>query len=239
MVSCFGSAKHFHFENIWLKFDGYLDTVKAAWTCPYTNANPFRILEYKLQNTAIALKQWSSKHVRSIRLQLAIAKEIVYQLDLAQEHRQLNEGELFMRKDMKLKCLGLASLKHTIERQSCCLTFLAEGDTNTRFFHLQACHRRRRNLIETMRINEHEVVTEEAKADAFFEHFNSILGESSPRTVSLNFEELQLPSLQLDALDHCFSEEEVWKALLDIPVDKAPGPNGFTGLFYRSAWLVI
>src|SRR6185503_7792321 len=40
-------------------------------------------------------------------------------------------------------------------------------------------------------------------------------------------------------LDHCFSEEEIWQAILDMPTDKAPGPDGFSGLFFRSAWLII
>ena len=40
-------------------------------------------------------------------------------------------------------------------------------------------------------------------------------------------------------LDHCFSEEEVWQAIMDMPTDKAPGPDGYTGLFYRTTWQII
>ena len=40
-------------------------------------------------------------------------------------------------------------------------------------------------------------------------------------------------------LDHCFSEEEIWQAIVEMPTDKAPGPDGFTGLFYGTAWPVI
>ena len=57
--------------------------------------------------------------------------------------------------------------------------------------------------------------------------------------MALNFDVLQLPSLQLDGIDQCFTEEEIWKAILDTPADKAPGPDGFTGLFYRTAWPII
>jgi len=50
---------------------------------------------------------------------------------------------------------------------------------------------------------------------------------------------LNLPNLGDVQLDYCFSEEEVWRPILSIPTDKAPGPDGFTGAFYRAAWPII
>jgi hypothetical protein len=55
----------------------------------------------------------------------------------------------------------------------------------------------------------------------------------------LDFDQLQLSKVDLSGTDSCFSEEEVWSAIRAMPEDKAPGPNGFTGLFYRSTWPVI
>jgi hypothetical protein len=42
--------------------------------------------------------------------------------------------------------------------------------------------------------------------------------------------------LDLTGIDACFSEEEIWASIKDMPPDRAPGPDGFTGLFYRVAW---
>jgi hypothetical protein len=42
-------------------------------------------LDYKLRNVAKMLKSWSAKKVGSVRLQLAIAKEIVLRMDAAQD----------------------------------------------------------------------------------------------------------------------------------------------------------
>ena len=52
-----------------------------------SEVDAFRCLDFKLRRTAKALKSWSAKHVGSVRLQLTIAKEIVYRLDSAQDSR--------------------------------------------------------------------------------------------------------------------------------------------------------
>jgi hypothetical protein len=36
-----------------------------------------------------------------------------------------------------------------------------------------------------------------------------------------------------------FTEEEVWATIKALPSDKAPGPDGYTGRFYKVAWEVI
>jgi len=40
-------------------------------------------------------------------------------------------------------------------------------------------------------------------------------------------------------LDAPFTEQEIKLAISDLPLEKAPGPNGFTGAFYKSCWPII
>ena len=93
-------------------------------------------------------------------------------LDCAQDLRPLSIEEIVLRKDMKCKCLGLASLKRTIAWQHSRLMFLAEGDANTRFFHLQACHRSRKNHITSLRVQGNDLVLNEQMADAVYDHYS-------------------------------------------------------------------
>src|SRR6185503_3991030 len=51
--------------------------------------------------------------------------------------------------------------------------------------------------------------------------------------------ELNMPSIALNDLEAPFSEEEVWKTVRSLPSDKAPGPDGFTGRFYKVCWPII
>jgi hypothetical protein len=97
-----------------------------------------------------------SKKIGSVRLQLALAREVILRFDAAQDHRALLMQEV--------RVLGLASLVRTMARQHSRMLFLAEGDANTKFFHLMACHRKRRNYIHSLRVQGSEVVRDEAMA---------------------------------------------------------------------------
>jgi len=168
--------KRFRFENFWPKCGGFLETVAQAWSTPlpWSQADAFRTLDFKLRATAKALTSWSAKHVGSVRLQLAIAKEIVLRFDCAQDRRELATHELALRHKAKLCSLGLASLQRTIYRQRSRITYLVEGDANTKFFHLQACHRSRKSYIGKIRVQDVELSQDEDKAEAFFQHFDDI-----------------------------------------------------------------
>ena len=199
--------KRFRFENIWPRFDGFLETVATAWNAPVPahELDAFRVLDIKLRATATALKSWSAKHVGNVRLQLAIAKEIVFRFDCAQENRTLAPHEVALRHKAKLNCLGLASLQRSIIRQRSRITYLTEGDAKTKFFHLQACHMSRKNYIESVRVGDAHLVREEEKAEAFFKHFDDILGSRCSREANLDFTFLGLPVIDTSLLDVCFS----------------------------------
>lgn len=108
------------------------------------------MLDCKLRSVAKALQSWSSARIGSGRLQLAMTREVVLRFDEAQESRELTAQEAALHKTLKLRILGLASMARTIARQRSRLFFLAEGDANTKFFHLQECHRGQKNRIESL-----------------------------------------------------------------------------------------
>jgi hypothetical protein len=154
-------------------------------------------LDCKLRSVARALKSWSAANIGSVRLQLAAARVIIYELDVVQESRALSTEELELRRDLKANILGLSSLARTIARQRARNCFLEEGDTNTRFFHLQACHRRGKNQLPTLSHNGLTFSAEEAKADLVFSYYNEILGKSFSRSHRIDLDRLSLPSLDL------------------------------------------
>lgn len=59
------------------------------------------------------------------------------------------------------------------------------------------------------------------------------------RAFSLNLEGLGLPHFDLSQLDAVFTEEEILSAIKDMPGDRAPGPGGITGSFFKTCQAII
>jgi hypothetical protein len=60
--------------------------------------------------------------------------------------------------------------------------------------------------------------------------------KGNTRTIDFNWDALHFPEPDLTTLRDPFSEEEVRKAVNLMPSDKAPGPDGFTGAFFKRCW---
>jgi hypothetical protein len=117
--------------------------------------------------------------------------------------------------------------------------FLKDGDANTRFFHLQACHRNRKNMITHLMHNGVPIVDENLKAEVIVNHFDQIMGSVVQSSDGVNLDYIGLPRGQLPALDQFFSEDEVWNVIRSLPPYKAPDLDGFMGCFLQAAWPVI
>jgi hypothetical protein len=83
------------------------------------------------------------------------------------------------------------------------------------------------------------VVSQEGKQQAVFDYFDGILGKAEEMEYSIDLNMLGVQQHDLYVLEAPFSEEEVWATIKDMPLDKAPGPDGFTGRFYRTCWSII
>jgi hypothetical protein len=128
----------------------------------------------------------------------------------------------------------------TIARLRSRITWLKDGDANTHLFHAHARFRKRRNFIANIAAADGRVLTvHKDKAEEFFNFYDGLLGSCEDRDSTIDLEALGVPSHDLASLDGPFSEEEVWDTVKRLPSDKAPGPDGFTGWFYKSCWGII
>jgi hypothetical protein len=77
------------------------------------------------------------------------------------------------------------------------------------------------------------------KKGGCLDFFSSLLGTAEQRDFTLDLQSFHRPGIDLSEFDQIFTEEEVWSTIRSLPSDKAPGPNGYTGRFYKVAWQVI
>jgi hypothetical protein len=77
---------------------------------------------------------WGHRTVGSIRDQLLMANELIFQLDRAHENRALSTAETQLRCGLKGRVLGLASLDRTIARQRARVLGIREGQADAQFF---------------------------------------------------------------------------------------------------------
>jgi hypothetical protein len=81
---------------------------------------------------------------------MAICREVIKQLESAQEVRHLSQAEHQMVNLLKSRLLGLAVIKKCRARQKPRLTWLGNGDANTRFFQIMANVRKQKNYIHSL-----------------------------------------------------------------------------------------
>lgn len=108
--------RRFHFESFWTKLDGFQEVVHSGWNAVIPVPCPFKTVELKLKETAKRLQAWSEKKVGHVHSQLALTKEVLHRLEMAQDIRVLSQAELWLKNRLKKQALLLSSLKRTMAR---------------------------------------------------------------------------------------------------------------------------
>ena len=117
-----------------------------------------------------------------------IANEVIFQLDLAMEHRELTAEEWALRRNLKSKLLGIAALERIRWKQRSRLTTIRSGDASTKFFHLRANGRLWKNHIATL-IGQHgETTDHKEKENILLDHFKNLIGKAAANVSHLNWD---------------------------------------------------
>ncbi|XP_073362337.1 uncharacterized protein [Aegilops tauschii subsp. strangulata] len=241
LATCNASIRRarFRFESLWPKFLHFHTTVERAWNGPVQQRCGFAHLQIKLSRVAHDLKIWSRSLFSDVKTQFHIAREVILRLDVAQETRTLSEAEYKQRKLLKIGLVGLAAIERARRRQASRVLWLRAGDASTKFFHAKCCSKRRKNFIHTIQSDDQCATAHGDKAQIIHDHFSKVMTADTGRRVTLNWSALELPRIQAAGLDNPFKEGEVWAAIMQSPTEKAPGPDGFSGTFFRACWSII
>lgn len=231
--------RSFKFENFWVRLPGFGELVQHAWNEPTPHTEPCHVLFHKLRHTGCVLAKWGRSRFSNTKVLIHAALLIILHLDLAQENRLLSSDEIDLRKRLKRKVLALSVVERSRKRQCARVSNIKEGDANTKYFHMRVNARRRKNHIFRLHHNNGWVTEHEAKEQIIHNHLLETMGPVQPRSLDFNWEGLHFTTPDLDCLGEPFSEEEIKEAINQMPSDKAPGPDGFTGAFFKICWDTI
>jgi hypothetical protein len=93
--------------------------------------------------------------------------------------------------------------------------------------------RKRRNFIPSLTLDGHLISDHVQMEQAMCNHFTEVFGRAASGGTTINFDALGLMPLQLEDLEADFDDAEVWNAIKAMSADRAHGPDGFMGAFYK------
>ncbi|KAG5533571.1 hypothetical protein RHGRI_027682 [Rhododendron griersonianum] len=165
----------------------------------------------KLRGCKEKLKAWSIRKFGNLKLMIATTKDQLMEVQ-KQIQNGFNPDALALEKSLIKKLEDLWQKNAMYWHQRSRIKWLQMGDKNSRFFHLSTIQRRQRNQI--MRLKDSSGVWKS-------EH------KEIAEIIKLHFQDLAV------------TREEVQLAAFQLGPLKAPGSDGFPGLFYQSYWDIV
>ena len=115
------------------------------------------------------------------------------------------------------------------------------GEENSKKFHAMASERMRKNSIASLKTQEmDDPVSDHAQtAGILWASFKNRMGQAQDISMGYDLGTLIQLVPGLGELSLPFSDAEIKKVLQELPIDRAPSPDGFNSLFVKRCWLVI
>jgi hypothetical protein len=233
-------ANIFRFENFWPEHPGFIEAVVSAWDEPVRNSNSSAsVLAGKLKNTRFKLKNWS-KSLSQLSSLIKNCNKVIFFLDSLEECRQLLLTEWNLRLTIKRQLQMLLRYKNLYWRKRFTVNRIRFGDECTKFFHAMATVSHRKNSITYLRDDTgNQVHDHEGKAALLLQEYKNRLGISLQPDMLFDLSQLVSITLDLESLVAPFLQQEIDNIINLVPIDKAPGLDGFNGLFLKKCWGII
>lgn len=230
--------KTFCFEPMWLRNDSFQNVIDIAWK---RGIGGGRTLAETLKICGDRIKDWNDNVFGNVHRKMkSLQKELEH---IKKQER--SDNSIARETAIPIEMDEWRLREELLWKQRSRAYWLKDGDLNTKYFHARASQRRRTNTINRLLNNDGEWMTGDqdlltlAKRHleinfqpdgAFFtdlndSHFNHIEHSLSQDSVRI--------------LSEPFNEMEVQAAIFQIASTKAPGPDGFSTMFFQKFWGIV
>ncbi|XP_041024388.1 uncharacterized protein LOC121264998 [Juglans microcarpa x Juglans regia] len=169
--------------------------------------------------------------MKTVGLYLQIVKKLSIMLGKVQQLREL-QTEI----DNQLE------REHVEWKQRAKENWLPKGDRNTKFYHLSATQKKKRNNISKIVDDTGKTISDQKQiGESFTQFFKGLFATSNPKQMEdvINTVKRKVTPQMNEALIAPFRKEEVEEAVFQMGPYKSPGPDGYGACFYQKYWSVI
>ena len=233
----------FKFERGWLIRDGFYDLVANVWQSETSGSNPLERWQSKIRRLRQYLRGWAASTAGSYKKEKKTLLALLHDLDKKAETDCLSDQEINLKQYLKERLVTLLREEELKWYERAKVKSLLEGDANTRFFHLVANGKHRKQHIYRLEDDQGVVVGDDCLKSHITNYYKSLFGSPEQSEISLMEDQiLDIPQVspeENDILVADFTESEVREAIFQMENNKAPGPDGFPAEFYQVFWGVI
>ena len=234
-------SKIFRFEKCWVDMLGFMECVRRSWEAlVFANLSASAMLTRKFKRLRYDLRVWSKNLSYLKKLTLDCNKVILF-FDQLEEVRPLVRTKFNFRRIVKLHYERLLKMHYIYWKQRFTIRYIKVGEENYKFFHGMSSERMRKNSIASLKtqgmtapVPDHDQMAEILSAS-----FKNRMGHAQGISMGYDLTTLIQPVRGLEELSQPLSDAEIRKVLQEMPPDRAPGPDGFNGMFVKRCWPII
>ncbi|KAK2441392.1 hypothetical protein QL285_012694 [Trifolium repens] len=226
----------FRFEAAWITHPDYLDIVKSAWV---KTAGDYVSCIQQVQHDSLIFNKETFGNIRRRKVHLERRlKGIQSALERVDSARLV-----YLQRDLQQDYDMILRQEEIHWYQKAREDWIKLGDRNTKFFHTKTVMRRKRNKIHGLHLpNGIWCSDENTLRDEAQNYFKNLFCSINPSSLHGMHDGLHGPLLNEEAcqsLTKQVTNDEVTQALNQMHPFKAPGPDGFQGMFFKQYWHFI
>lgn len=229
----------FRFQNFLAHRTNFVDMVRSHWGVEVRGVKMYQLVQkLKCLKPVLRAAAWSSGNL-SERVDILKVNLLKVQTDLDCDpfNEELKTREVSCLREYREAALEEERLlKHHSK-----VHWLKVGDNNNKFFHKSMLAKKNRSRISSILNDDGVEVMDQDMNFQFVSFYKNLLGskDNCDRIQGLDDWILKIPDHKVPDLIKVVCDEEIKLAMFNIGDEKAPGPDGYTSCFFKSAWNVL
>lgn len=229
-------GRPFKYDIMWEREAELQSVIEKSWLRKYPGSD-LGALSKSLEIVTTNLRQWSSQNFGNVTRHI---EELKKEIERFEWDDPIHNRDYILAAKRELDEVLYREEMMWLQRS--CITWLHEGDRDTKYFHWKAMLRARKNKIKGLSREDGSWCSDEKEMQGMAEnYFKSVfLKDSSINPIDLvDLFEPKITTNMNEELCKTFSPEEIADALFQIGPLKAPGPDGLSARFFQRNWPLL